>query len=110
VEGKSFFYLSLDLIIFIFFLFFLVLFLFLNAGVASWIVLPLTGPLCEEMEINSNTFKIKNLDTGEYYDIDEAVQRFNVMGLELKSTFPFPSLPSFPSHSSSPSRFLSSPQ
>jgi hypothetical protein len=34
------------------------------------------------MEINSNTFKIKNLDTGEYFDIDEAAQKFNVMGLE----------------------------
>lgn len=31
-----------------------------------------------------NYFKIKNLDTGEYYDIDEAVQKFNVMGLELR--------------------------
>jgi hypothetical protein len=39
-------------------------------------------------EISSgNQFKIKNLDTGEYYDIDEAAQKFNVMELRFVPLF-----------------------
>jgi hypothetical protein len=38
-----------------------------------------------EEKNSSNQFKIKNLDTGEYYDIDEAVQKFNVMELRFLS-------------------------